>query len=204
MGATLWELAGGAPAATHFLYFASDLNGRTQDANKVSRHVSNLDTILPCAGGADHVVGGLRIGKEMDSLTKRERSERMSRIKGADTKPELIVRRVVHGMGFRYRLHDCRLPGRPDLVFAARKKIIFVHGCFWHRHEDEHCKLARLPKSRLDFWLPKLAANSERDRRVLLQLQQLGWSVLVIWECELQDKEALANRIKTFLEELGA
>lgn len=139
----------------------------------------------------------------MDSLTKRERSERMSRIKGADTKPEMLVRRLAYGMGFRYRLHDARLPGRPDLVFVGRKKIIFVHGCFWHRHEDAKCKLARLPKSRLDFWMPKLQANKERDKRTLKQLEQLGWSVLVIWECELGNEKILAKRIKEFLENLG-
>jgi DNA mismatch endonuclease (patch repair protein) len=124
----------------------------------------------------------------------------MGLIRGRDTKPEMIVRRLVHGMGFRYRLHDRKLPGQPDLVFAARRKIIFVHGCFWHRHRDENCKLARLPKSHLEFWLMKLEGNSERDGRFLCELKQLGWSVLVIWECELQNKEVLANRIKEFLE----
>lgn len=139
----------------------------------------------------------------MDSLTKSERSERMGRIKGSDTKPELVVRKLTYAMGFRYRLHDRRLPGRPDLVFASRKKLIFVHGCFWHRHKREDCKLARLPKSRLDFWLPKLEANSARDSRVLQELDALGWKVMVVWECELKDKAALAARIKEFLEESG-
>lgn len=136
----------------------------------------------------------------MDSLTKHERSERMSRIKATDTKPELVVRRLTHAMGFRYRLHDSRLPGRPDLVFARRKKVIFVHGCFWHRHGSKDCKLARLPKSRLDFWLPKLEANQARDKRVSRELDALGWKVMVVWECELKDRVALAGRIEEFLE----
>lgn len=140
----------------------------------------------------------------MDSLTRSQRSERMGRIKGKDTKPELLVRRLTHGMGFRYRLHDGRFPGRPDLVFPARKKAIFVHGCFWHRHASESCKLGRLPKSRLDFWLPKLEANRLRDERNLAELERLGWQVLVIWECELKDSTALASRIKAFLEESGS
>ncbi|GAA0832753.1 very short patch repair endonuclease [Cupriavidus pauculus] len=134
----------------------------------------------------------------MDSLTTRERSERMGRIKAKDTKPEMLVRRLVHGMGFRYRLHDARLPGRPDLVFPGRRKAIFVHGCFWHRHEN--CKLARLPKSRLEFWVPKLQANWERDQRDARELGLLGWKVLIVWECELKDRMALAYRIREFLE----
>lgn len=137
----------------------------------------------------------------VDSLSKQERSERMSRIKGKDTQPELIVRSLVHGMGYRYRLHGGRLPGKPDLVFRKRRKVIFVHGCFWHRHAD--CHLARLPKSRLDFWLPKLDANKARDEVVLKKLAAEGWQALTVWECELRDKDALANRIKDFLEESG-
>ena len=100
----------------------------------------------------------------MDSLTTDERSERMGRIKGKDTKPEMLVRRMTHGMGYRYRLHDKRLPGHPDLVFPSRRKVIFVHGCFWHRHEN--CHLARLPKTRVDFWALKLQGNKIRDRAV--------------------------------------
>ena len=99
----------------------------------------------------------------MDTLSKAQRSERMSRVRGKDTKPELLVRRLVHGMGYRYRLHRRDLPGTPDLVFPGRRKVIFVHGCFWHRHPDPACKLARLPKSRTDFWLPKLEGNRARD-----------------------------------------
>ncbi|MFP4896827.1 very short patch repair endonuclease [Paraburkholderia sp. EG304] len=135
----------------------------------------------------------------MDSLTPAERSERMSRIKGKNTKPELIVRSLVHRMGYRYRLHPKELPGRPDLVFASRRKVIFVHGCFWHRHEG--CHLARLPKSRLDFWQPKLEANAERDKAVELRLTELGWKVLTIWECEVKEGAALASRVRAFLDD---
>ncbi|RQZ75946.1 DNA mismatch endonuclease Vsr [Burkholderia glumae] len=135
----------------------------------------------------------------MDSLTPAERSERMSRIKGSNTKPELIVRSLIHRMGYRYRLHGKRLPGRPDLVFSKRRKVIFVHGCFWHRHEG--CRLARLPKSRLDFWRPKLEANAERDKEVERRLSELGWKVLTIWECEVKDEVALTLRVRAFLDD---
>lgn len=135
----------------------------------------------------------------MDSLTPAERSERMSRIKGKNTKPELIVRSLIHRMGYRYRLHRKGLPGHPDLVFAKRRKVIFVHGCFWHRHEG--CRLARLPKSRLDFWRPKLDANAKRDKEVEVRLAELGWKVLTIWECEVKEGAALAVRIKAFLDD---
>lgn len=122
----------------------------------------------------------------------------MSRIKAKNTKPEMAVRRLVYAMGFRYRLHKSELPGNPDLVFAGRRKVIFVHGCFWHRHTN--CALARLPKSRLEFWLPKLEKNRLRDQAILQQLEIAGWSTLVIWECELKDHEAVADRIKNFLD----
>ena len=133
----------------------------------------------------------------MDTLSPKERSERMARVRSKDTEPEMAVRRLVHGMGYRYRLHGRRLPGRPDMVFASRKKVIFVHGCFWHRHAD--CRLARLPKSKLDFWLPKLERNRERDREVQEELRRRDWAVLVVWECEVSDLESLALRIDMFL-----
>jgi len=134
----------------------------------------------------------------MDTLTESERSKRMKLIRCQDTAPELAVRRLVHGMGYRYRLHLKDLPGKPDLVFPARKKIIFEHGCYWHRHDDPSCKLARLPKSKLDFWLPKLEANRERDRKNSASLKSMGWRVLVIWECEITHPN-LSNKIKGFL-----
>ncbi|MCZ0735679.1 very short patch repair endonuclease [Phreatobacter sp. AB_2022a] len=135
----------------------------------------------------------------VDTLSEKARSERMARILGKNTGPEMIVRRLVHGLGYRYRLHGKHLCGRPDLVFAKRRKVIFVHGCFWHRHDDSACKLARLPKSRLEFWLPKLTANAERDKRNVAELTALGWDVMTIWECELNDLTFLGHRIQAFL-----
>ncbi len=135
----------------------------------------------------------------MDTLTTIERSERMSRIRGKDTSPEIAVRRLVHALGYRYRLHGGKLPGRPDLVFGKRHKVIFVHGCFWHRHPDPSCKLARLPKSRLDFWRPKLEANRARDMRNEVSLRASGWKCLVVWECELGSRAPLERRLRSFL-----
>lgn len=111
----------------------------------------------------------------------------------------MLVRRLVHSLGYRYRLHRSDLPGRPDLVFPRHHVVIFIHGCFWHRHSDPACRLARLPKSRLDFWAPKLTANQIRDERNQQELARLGWRVLVVWECELGDRERLRARLETFL-----
>lgn len=137
----------------------------------------------------------------MDTLTPAQRSERMARVRGRDTKPELVVRRLLHALGYRYRLHDKRLPGHPDITFFKRKKVIFVHGCFWHRHEG--CVLARLPKSRLDFWLPKLESNKLRDTAKTAVLEANGWKVLVVWECQLRHREDLAMRLRDFLKDCG-
>lgn len=118
------------------------------------------------------------------------RSAQMSLVRSRDTKPEMRVRKALHAAGLRYRVHDRSLPGSPDLVFPARRLVVFVHGCFWHRHPG--CPAARLPKSRLDFWEPKLAGNVARDARVRAELESLGWKVIVIWECETRKKEALS------------
>lgn len=134
----------------------------------------------------------------MDSVSPARRSEIMARVHSRDTKPEMLVRRLIHGMGYRYRLHVKELPGKPDLVFRPRRKAIFVHGCFWHRHPN--CALARLPKSREDFWLPKLEANRQRDIRNERALRAANWSVLTLWECELGDIDKLKNKIKEFLD----
>ena len=135
-----------------------------------------------------------------DTLTPSARSERMGRVRGRDTKPEMAVRRMLHAMGYRYRLQARDLPGRPDIVLRPRKKAIFVHGCFWHRHSDPDCKLARLPKTRLDFWLPKLEGNRQRDVANVARLEEIGWHVLLVWECELRDREQLRNKLARFIE----
>lgn len=137
----------------------------------------------------------------MDTMSRSERSERMSRVRGKDTKPELTVRRLIHGLGYRYRLHRRDLPGAPDLTFSSRRKVIFVHGCFWHRHPDPECRLARMPKSRQEFWKPKLEGNRVRDRRNEATLLDLGWGVMTVWECELRDMASLENKVRTFLGE---
>lgn len=136
----------------------------------------------------------------MDTLNESQRSERMSRVLSRDTKPELRIRRLVHSLGYRYRLNVRDLPGKPDLVFRKRRKVLFVHGCFWHRHDD--CHLARMPKSRLDFWTLKLQKNKARDAVVRKQLKTDGWSMLIIWECEISNIERVAVRIKRFLGEV--
>jgi DNA mismatch endonuclease (patch repair protein) len=124
------------------------------------------------------------------------RSDNMRRIKSRDTGPEMTVRRLVHSMGYRYRLHRNDLPGKPDLVFPARRKVIFVHGCFWHSHG---CKLSHTPKSNDAYWSPKLARNKVRDEKAQEALLAMGWGVLVIWECQLKDREALNDRLTQFL-----
>lgn len=122
-----------------------------------------------------------------DFLSPAERSERMSRIRGKDTQPELALRKALHRLGLRYRLHGAGLPGKPDLVFPRYRTVVFVHGCFWHRHAG--CKIASTPKSNMSFWLEKFEKNIARDARVTAQLEATGWKVLVVWECELASKE---------------
>ena len=133
-----------------------------------------------------------------DTLSPQERSERMSRVRSKDTNPELIVRHLTWALGYRYRLYGRNLPGRPDLVFSGRRKVIFVHGCFWHQHQG--CRQYRTPRSRLDFWLPKLESNKQRDRISMSKLRKMGWKALILWECELKNLAAVSNRIKCFLE----
>lgn len=123
----------------------------------------------------------------------------MSRIRGKDSASEMRLRRLIHGMGFRYRLHVKTLPGTPDLVFPTRKAVIFMHGCFWHRHQG--CGLARMPKSRIAFWRKKLDANRRRDEENVSRLNELGRRVLVIWECQMQEKDLneVSNVVRRFL-----
>lgn len=132
-----------------------------------------------------------------DVHTPAQRRFNMSRIRGKDTAPEMAVRRLVHGMGYRYRLHDRRLPGRPDLVFPSRRKVIFVHGCFWHRHD---CRFGQVRAStNAAFWEEKIDGNVARDTRNLSELAVIGWAYLVIWECETGSERALRARLRRFL-----
>jgi DNA mismatch endonuclease (patch repair protein) len=119
----------------------------------------------------------------VDFLSPLARSERMARIRSKDTQPELALRKVLHALGLRYRLHGAGLPGKPDLVFPRYRTVVFVHGCFWHRHPG--CKIATTPKSNTPFWVEKFERNVMRDARVATELQAQGWRVLVTWECEL-------------------
>lgn len=121
----------------------------------------------------------------------------MRSVKSKDTKPELLIRGLLHRAGYRFRLHRNDLPGKPDIVFPSRRKVIFVHGCFWHGHP---CKRGdRLPKSNASYWSAKIERNKLRDRKAVSELQQSGWSVLTIWECEVRDQDRLLNRISKFL-----
>ena len=129
----------------------------------------------------------------MDVYSKEQRSKLMSSVKSKNTKPELEVRRIVHRLGFRYRLHQ-PLPGRPDLVFARLRSVIFVHGCFWHRHLG--CAGATMPATNVKFWRSKFQANEARDRRVIATLAEQGWKVITVWECELKDRETLSRRLQ--------
>lgn len=129
-----------------------------------------------------------------------DRSENMRAIRNKDTLPELTVRSLVHRLGYRFRLHCPDLPGKPDLVFPARRKVIFVHGCFWHSHK---CKTGLIPKSNREFWLPKLQRNTARDSKIIEALEQQGWSALVIWQCELKDARSVSLRVKRFLGRRG-
>ena len=131
-----------------------------------------------------------------DHLSPEARSELMARVRNVDTRPEMVVRRLVHRMGYRFRLHRKDLPGTPDLVFPSRKRAILVHGCFWHQHG---CRRSTRPKSNRDFWERKLTRNAERDRDNLALLGEAGWSVLIIWECETRETATLKQRIGTFL-----
>jgi DNA mismatch endonuclease (patch repair protein) len=134
----------------------------------------------------------------MDTIGPKRRSEIMSRVRNKNTKPELVVRRLLHGMGFRFRLHQKDLPGKPDIVLPKWRTVILVHGCFWHG--CERCdRGTRRPKTNADFWLEKLAANRRRDEMTSSRLRELGWKVLVLWECETADIEQLTRTIREAL-----
>ena len=132
----------------------------------------------------------------MDRVTKAVRSKIMASVHTRDTGAEKAVRSIVHRLGYRYSLARRDLPGKPDLVFVSRRKVIFVHGCFWHGHS---CRYGRLPKSRLEYWKPKIAVNKARDRRQANGLRKAGWSVMIVWQCQLKKKDALEARIEDFV-----
>lgn len=136
-----------------------------------------------------------------DFMSKETRSRVMSRIRGRDTKPEMVVRKYLHGLGLRYTLHDRKLPGKPDLVFRSRKVAVFVHGCFWHGHEG--CDSWKMPQSRMEYWQDKIAGNRDRDARAVQRLKEDGWLVCVVWACELNSSrldelyKTIASRPRT-------
>lgn len=132
-----------------------------------------------------------------DHVDPAKRSLIMSAVHSKNTKPEMAIRKAVHSLGYRYRLHYADLPGKPDLVFPSRGKVIFVHGCFWHRHSK--CRYATIPKTRTEFWQDKFCNNVTRDRRTRRKLKQLGWEVLTVWQCELKKPEKLLERLNDFL-----
>lgn len=137
----------------------------------------------------------------VDFLTPEERSARMASIRSFDTSPEMRLRRELHRLGFRYGLHSSKLPGKPDLVFRWRKVVVFVHGCFWHRHAG--CKIATTPKSNTEYWIAKFEANVARDERVTSELKRDGWRVLVVWECQVQSlirAELTAKRVARLID----
>ncbi|MDH3032097.1 very short patch repair endonuclease [Methylobacterium fujisawaense] len=136
-----------------------------------------------------------------DTRTPEQRRRIMQSVGQKNTKPELAVRKIAHALGYRFRLHRKDLPGRPDLVFPGRKKVVFVHGCFWHGHG---CPKGRLPKSRPEFWVPKIEGNKERDHRAEAKLAELGWETLTVWQCEAKNVEAVTAQLVEFLGPPGA
>jgi len=134
----------------------------------------------------------------MDKLDAQRRSENMRQIRSKNTKPEMLLRSLLHKAGYRFRLHRRDLPGKPDIVFPGRRKVIFVHGCFWHQHPG--CREGRLPGTRQDYWRPKLERNVERDAATIEQLRALGWQVLTVWECETGNAEPVKDRLRAFLD----
>jgi DNA mismatch endonuclease (patch repair protein) len=147
--------------------------------------------------GRGHLDRLKSLESRMDTVSPERRSAMMSRIRDRDTKPEMAVRREAHRLGFRFRLHRRDLPGTPDLVFPRHHKVMFVHGCYWHRHPG--CRFAYEPKSNVEFWRVKFAGNVDRDMRVIKELSNMGWDVLTIWECETANIEILARKLIRYL-----
>jgi len=136
---------------------------------------------------------------ERSTVTKKRRSEIMGRVGSKNTKPEIAIRKILSSMGYRYRLHRKDLPGKPDIAFMGKKKVVFINGCFWHRHPG--CPNTRTPKSRIDYWTRKFDQNVARDKKNIAELKDLGWDTLIIWECEIAQTEEIRNRLRSFLEE---
>jgi len=132
-----------------------------------------------------------------DVFSRKKRSWIMARISGSNTKPEIVVRKILYGLGFRYRLNVRKLPGTPDIVLSKHNKVVFVHGCFWHGHKG--CKRSTRPTTNVAFWNRKIDKNIDRDKKVLKELRRLGWKPLVIWECQTKKPEALGKRLIRFL-----
>jgi DNA mismatch endonuclease (patch repair protein) len=132
-----------------------------------------------------------------DKISKERRSANMRAVRSRNTRPEIRVRQIAHGLGYRFRLHRRDLPGKPDIVFPRHQKAIFVHGCFWHQHNG--CRRASVPQSNPRFWRTKLARNAARDAKQLAAIRKRGWRVLVVWECEIKDKKRLTARLRRFL-----
>jgi len=141
----------------------------------------------------------LKTHKGKDRLSIERRSENMRRIRSKNTKPEVLLRSALHKKGYRFRIHVSDLPGKPDIVFSSKKKVIFVHGCFWHMHSKPDCVDARIPNSSLEYWIPKLNRTQKRDKEQIEQLLQKGWKVLVIWECELERIDDMMENVVKFL-----
>lgn len=134
----------------------------------------------------------------VDFVSREKRANIMRGSKSKDTRPELLVRKLLHGLGYRFRIHRRDLPGKPDIAFIGRKKAIFIHGCFWHQHLDEACPISRKPESNTEFWNAKFEKNRERDKRNARSLKELGWEVMTVWECDIADKN-LGPRLVKFL-----
>jgi DNA mismatch endonuclease, patch repair protein len=165
---------------------------------------SNQTALRVCSDDADdrQAIPINELHAMTDVLSRQQRAFCMSRIRPKDSKPEMIVRRLIHRLGYRYVLHRRSLPGNPDLVFVSRRKVILVHGCFWHRHR---CRFGRpIPTTRRGFWTTKLTANVLRDRRNLRELRRLGWDVLIVWECQTKNVDAMEKRVIQFLDSDGA
>ena len=137
----------------------------------------------------------------VDVFPPSKRSWIMSRVHGKDTKPELVVRSMLHRMGYRFRLHEKKLPGRPDIVLPRHRKVVFVHGCFWHGHKG--CPRATIPETRREFWEKKLSGNIARDELNIRAVREQGWQALVVWECETREPTVLENKLRLFLAKTG-